>query len=123
MNDLTEKRCTPCEGGIPSLSLTEANQLLKQLNAEWIIITNGKEIQRKFNFKNFYHTMGFVNAIAWIANQEGHHPDIELGYNYCHVRYSTHAIQGLSENDFICAAKIDALLITTKTEVSCSLKS
>jgi len=67
-------------------------------------------IYREFTFKNYYKTMAFVNAVAWIAHQENHHPDLSVGYNRCLVRYSTHAIQGLSENDFICAAKVDALM-------------
>ena len=72
--------------------------------------TDAKQIHKDFKFKGFNATTGFVNAVAWIANQEGHHPDLEVGYNHCLVRYTTHAIGGLSENDFICAAKIDKLL-------------
>ncbi|MGD9387555.1 MAG: 4a-hydroxytetrahydrobiopterin dehydratase, partial [Gammaproteobacteria bacterium] len=68
------------------------------------------EIRRDFRFKGFNRTMGFVNAVAWIANSENHHPDLEVGWGHCLVRFSTHAIKGLSENDFICAAKVDALL-------------
>ena len=68
-----------------------------------------KSIRREWKFKNFYRTMSFVNAVAHIANAEDHHPDLEVGYGYCRVKFSTHAIGGLSENDFICAAKIDAL--------------
>ena len=70
----------------------------------------GGMIRKTFDFKNYYQTMAFVNALAWIAHREDHHPDIEVGYKRCHVRYSTHSIGGLSENDFICAAKIDALV-------------
>jgi 4a-hydroxytetrahydrobiopterin dehydratase len=70
----------------------------------------GQAIRREFRFKNFYETMAFVNAVAWISHREDHHPDLELGYNRCVVHYSTHAIGGLSENDFICAARVDALL-------------
>jgi 4a-hydroxytetrahydrobiopterin dehydratase len=108
MTTLTEKSCQVCEGGVPALSTKEAAVLLANI-PHWEILPSGKEIKRAFQFKNFYHTMAFVNAIAWIANQEGHHPDLEIGYNYCHVRYSTHAVNGLTENDFICAAKIDKL--------------
>ncbi|HAT8983211.1 TPA: 4a-hydroxytetrahydrobiopterin dehydratase, partial [Legionella pneumophila subsp. pneumophila] len=68
-------------------------------------------IKRAFSFKNFYETMAFVNAIAWIANIENHHPDLEVGYNYCRVHFMTHALNGLTHNDFICAAKIDKLLV------------
>jgi 4a-hydroxytetrahydrobiopterin dehydratase len=70
----------------------------------------GQAIRREFRFKNFYETMAFVNAVAWISHREDHHPELELGYNRCVVHYSTHAIGGLSENDFICAARVDALL-------------
>ena len=69
------------------------------------------DIRRAFSFPDFYHTMSFVNAVAHIANTEDHHPDLEIGYNYCRVRYQTHAINGLHDNDFICAAKIDQLAI------------
>lgn len=67
-------------------------------------------IVKVFTFKNYYHTVSFVNAVAWFAHREDHHPDISFGYKTCTIRYSTHAIGGLSENDFICAAKIDALV-------------
>ena len=83
---------------------------MKDLHGDWAIDAAGKEIRRIYSFKNYYQTMAFVNALAWVAHGEDHHPDIEVGYSRCHVRYSTHAIGGLSENDFICAAKIDALL-------------
>lgn len=67
-------------------------------------------IERTFTFKNYYHTLAFVNAVAWIAHQEDHHPELSFGYKQCRVRYTTHAVGGLSENDFICAAKVDRLL-------------
>lgn len=106
--DLTEKHCLACEGGVAPLTVQEAEKLLKKI-PQWQLNPTGKEIFRHYSFKNFYHTMAFVNAIAWIANQENHHPDLTVGYNYCHVHFHTHAIGGLSENDFICAAKIDKL--------------
>lgn len=106
---LIEKRCIPCEGGVPKLSIDDAKELLKKLDKDWALSSDGQRITRKFRFKNFDKVMSFVNAIAWIAEREQHHPDIELGYDYCNVNFFTHAIQGLSENDFICAAKIDAL--------------
>jgi 4a-hydroxytetrahydrobiopterin dehydratase len=83
--------------------------LLKQLDG-WTLADDAKMISRDYQFKGFYKTMAFVNAIAWIANSENHHPDLEVGYGHCLVKYNTHAIDGLSENDFICAAKIDALI-------------
>ena len=109
MNDLTAKHCKPCEGGVSAMSAGEAEKFLQQVPS-WSLSDGGKSINREFKFKNFHRTMEFVNALAWIAHQEDHHPDLEVGYNRCAVCYSTHAIGGLSENDFICAAKVDALL-------------
>ncbi len=107
---LTERKCTPCEGGTRPLERDKAEKLLAQIDDDWSIDEDGRTIRREFRFKNFYRTMSFVNAVAWIANREDHHPDMEVGYNRCLVQFSTHAIGGLSDNDFICAAKIDALL-------------
>ncbi|MBE0598933.1 MAG: 4a-hydroxytetrahydrobiopterin dehydratase [Desulfuromonadales bacterium] len=106
--DLNARHCQPCEGGMPPLGAEEAGQLLKQL-AGWELA--GGSIGKLFRFKNYGQTMGFVNAVAWIAQRENHHPDLQVGYNSCRVTYSTHSIGGLSENDFICAAKVDALLV------------
>ena len=110
MTRLTEQKCAPCEGGVEPLSAEAAGNLMTQLDADWALNDAASEIARTYKFKNYYQTMAFVNALAWIAHREDHHPDLEVGYNRCHVRYSTHAIGGLSQNDFICAAKIDALL-------------
>lgn len=109
MSKLSSMKCVGCEGGINPLTATEAETLLKDLHADWAITANGTTISRRFTFKGFRKTMEFVNAIAWIVNQEMHHPDLKLGYDYCEVLFTTHAIHGLSQNDFICAAKIDAL--------------
>lgn len=106
---LTRRQCKPCEGGVTPLTREEAQATLKQI-AGWALSDDGKAIYRRFQFKNFYQTMAFINAMAWIANTQDHHPDFSAGYNYCLVNYTTHAIGGLSENDFICAAKITALL-------------
>lgn len=108
MSELQSIRCVGCEGGIPPLTNEEVNFLLPQVK-DWEVSKDGKFISKRFSFKGFYKTMAFVNAVAWIANQENHHPDMEVGYNYCLIKYSTHAINGLSKNDFICAAKIDGL--------------
>ncbi len=108
MSELTAKRCVPCEGGVAPMDAGEARALLGKLN-DWELNDTGKEIARTYKFKNYYETMAFVNALAWIAHQEDHHPDLLVGYNRVQVRFSTHSIGGLSENDFICAAKIDAL--------------
>jgi 4a-hydroxytetrahydrobiopterin dehydratase len=107
--DLQNQKCKPCEGGTEPLSRDRAEKLLEQVPG-WQVSDDGKKIHRRFEFKGFYKTMAFINAMAWIANQEGHHPDFEAGYNYCLVHFTTHAIDGLSENDFICAAKLNALL-------------
>ncbi len=109
MTDLTQKACKPCEGGTKPLTATEAKALLEEIPG-WQLGKTANEIERTYEFKNYYQTMAFVNALAWVAHREDHHPDIEVGYKRCCVRYSTHAIGGLSENDFICAAKINALL-------------
>jgi len=109
MSKLTEKSCRPLEKGSSPLSAEQAASLLQQLHGDWQIQRQPPELQRTFKFKNYYHTMAFVNALAWIAHQDDHHADLEVGYNRCVVHYSTHSIGGLSENDFICAAKIDAL--------------
>ncbi len=109
MSDLSEKKCLPCEGGVAPMTTSQAEKLLRQVNG-WSLTDDGKEIFRDYKFKGFYKTMAFVNAMAWVANAENHHPDFEVGYNHCLVRFTTHAIDGLSENDFICAAKVNALL-------------
>ncbi|MBF0369325.1 MAG: 4a-hydroxytetrahydrobiopterin dehydratase [Magnetococcales bacterium] len=112
MTTLTSKRCRPCEGGIPPLKGEEAKLFLDQL-PPWQM--NGAEtwIERTFTFVDFHRTMAFVNAVAWIAHQEDHHPELTISYKECRVRFSTHAIGGLSENDFICAAKVEGLLLPT----------
>ncbi len=109
METLTSKTCQVCEGGTPALSSEEVDKLLKQVQG-WTL--NGAEnmISKTFQFKGYGKTMAFTNAVAWIANQEGHHPDMEVSYNRCTVNFTTHAVDGLTENDFICAAKVDALI-------------
>jgi 4a-hydroxytetrahydrobiopterin dehydratase len=103
---LAARHCIPCDKGTPPLSEAAADDLLRQLDG-WE--RQGPLIHKTFRFKNFHQTMAFVNAVAWIAHRQGHHPDLEVGYAVCQVRYSTHAINGLSANDFICAAQVDAL--------------
>jgi 4a-hydroxytetrahydrobiopterin dehydratase len=107
MTELNEKKCVPCEGGVAPLTLAEAQKLRAKLSPGWELAGDAKSIRREFKFKDFYRTMSFVNALAHIANLEDHHPDLEVGYGYCRAVFTTHAIKGLSENDFICAAKID----------------
>jgi 4a-hydroxytetrahydrobiopterin dehydratase len=105
--ELSQKKCKPCEGGTKPLNAVMVKGYLSQLPG-WELVKD--EIVKDFQFKDFYKTIAFVNAVAWIAHQEDHHPDLEVGYKTCKVRYVTHAIDGLSENDFICAAKIEKLL-------------
>ena len=109
-SDLSSKHCESCEGIGAALTAEQIKNLMPQLNKQWEVSADNRMIKRAFSFKNFYETMTFVNAIAWIANIENHHPDLELGYNYCRVSFFTHALNGLTHNDFICAAKIDNLL-------------
>lgn len=106
--ELAKSRCKPCEGGVAPLTPTEITQLLKQL-AGWEHDAQSGVIHKTYEFKNHYQAMAFVNAAAWISHREDHHPDITAGYSKCRVQYITHAINGLSTNDFICAAKLDAL--------------
>lgn len=105
--DLRRLTCT-ARAGAP-LSRAQAEQLLARVPG-WGLADAGGAIERSFRFRNYYETIAFVNAQAWIANREDHHPDLHVGYNRCTVRFSTHSVGGLSENDFICAAKINALL-------------
>lgn len=103
---LRDQHCRPRTGA--PLARAEAERLLAELH-EWVLDDDAGAIHRTFHFRNYYETIAFVNALAWIAHGEDHHPDLEVGYNRCRVRYRTHSVQGLSENDYICAAKIDAL--------------
>jgi 4a-hydroxytetrahydrobiopterin dehydratase len=109
-SDLVTRRCEPCEGGVPPLEPGAAEQLLRALHPDWSVTDDGKSIVRTFEFAGYHRTISFVNALAWIAESEGHHPDLTVHYGKVVVLYTTHAIGGLSENDFICAAKIDRLL-------------
>jgi 4a-hydroxytetrahydrobiopterin dehydratase len=109
MTDLSAKKCTPCKGDMPPLTAAEAAALLGQIHGDWKLADDSKSLKRSYTFKDFYRTMSFVNAIAYIANIEDHHPDLEVGYGYCRVVFATHSIGGLSQNDFICAAKLDRL--------------
>ncbi len=111
MTDLVNKHCQSCEGGVAPLNADQARVMIGEIHADWQLNDAGNEISRSFKFKNYYQTIAFVNALAWVSHQEDHHPDLEVGYSRCLVRYSTHAIGGLSDNDFICAAKIDALIL------------
>ena len=104
--NLTEKKCKPCEGGVPAMSKEQADELLKQVPT-WTI--KDWKVTKEFKFKNFVEAMEFVNKVAEIAESEGHHPDISISYSKVIIETWTHAINGLSENDFILAAKIDKI--------------
>ena len=107
--DLTAKHCAPCEEGLPPLSEEKENELIKQVS-DWILLRDGKhKIRRQFKFKNFKEAMIFVNKVADIANAENHHPDIYIFYNKVQLDLFTHTVGGLSENDFIVAAKINII--------------
>ena len=110
MNELARKKCVPCEGGVPALDAQAVKDLMRALHGDWKVAADGKSISRAFEFSGYNRTIGFVNAVAWIANSEGHHPDLEVQYQRCVVKWWTHAVGGLTENDFICAAKVDRLL-------------
>ena len=110
MTELSTLKCQACEGGVEPLTRNQSKAMLEKVDG-WKINEAGTIITRVFDFKGFYKTMAFVNAVAWIANQELHHPDFEVSFNQCVIHFTTHAINGLSENDFICAAKIDRLMV------------
>jgi 4a-hydroxytetrahydrobiopterin dehydratase len=103
---LATRRCAPLPKGTKALAPDRVAALLKEVPG-WE--RKGEEISKTYEFKNYYETMAFVNAAAWVSHREDHHPDLEVGYNKCRVRYSTHSVGGLSENDFICAAKLESL--------------
>jgi 4a-hydroxytetrahydrobiopterin dehydratase len=109
MSELVKKKCVPCEGNVPPLTPEAAAKLKEQLDPEWMVVDEAHLLTKQFTFKDFKETMEFVNKIAAIAEDEGHHPDLTVTYGGVTVELMTHAIGGLSENDFIVAAKIDAL--------------
>jgi len=105
--NLARQHCRPCTAATQPLSQDQINTLLKQLDG-WA--QQGSVISKTFDFTNYHQAISFVNAVAWVSNHEDHHPELTVSYNKCKVEYTTHAVNGLSENDFICAAKVDALL-------------
>src|SRR4051794_35373094 len=112
--ELIRKKCTPCEGGVPPLSAEEASSLLGQVEG-WRLTPDGRRIRREWTVKNFMAGIAFFDQVAALAEQEGHHPDLHLeGYRNVTVELWTHAIGGLSENDFILAAKINQVPIAVK---------
>ena len=110
---LADRKCEPCEGGVPPLAAEAATELLGALHDDWSYDEAASQISRLFSFPSFSRTIAFTNAVAWIATVEGHHPEMTVNYGTCLVMYRTHSIDGLSDNDFICAAKIDLLVADT----------
>tara|TARA_B100001142_G_scaffold190883_1_gene189973 strand:+ start:172 stop:519 length:348 start_codon:yes stop_codon:yes gene_type:complete len=110
--DLTKKKCVPCEGGVIPFDISEIHVYQKKVDG-WDILKNEKKIfhlHKKYLFKNFLDSQSFINKVGEISENEGHHPDILFGWGYAEIKITTHAIEGLSENDFILAAKIDQLI-------------
>ena len=111
MNDLLDKKCVPCEGGVKAFDISEIHKYQKKVDG-WQIIQNDNKVyllEKKFEFKNFLESQKFVNKVGEIAENEGHHPDLWHGWGYAKIKIYTHAIKGLAESDFILAAKIDKL--------------
>ena len=111
MTDLYKKKCVPCEGGVTAFDINEIHKYQKKVDG-WDVSKNKEEnffLEKKFKFKNYLESQKFVNEVGKIAEEEGHHPDIEFGWGYAEISISTHAIKGLSENDFILASKIDKI--------------
>ena len=106
MKALSDRRCKPCEGGVPPLGAAQITQYLKELKCPWEVVDNQK-IRREFTFKGFNEAMYFVNEVAAVAEGEGHHPDMHIYFKKVIIELWTHAIGGLSENDFILASKIE----------------
>ena len=112
MKDLLKKKCKPCEGGVIPFDITEIHKYQKKVDG-WDIIKDTNEIHflnKRFNFKNFLESQKFINEVGKVSEIEGHHPDIKFGWGYAKIEITTHAIKGLSENDFILAAKIDQII-------------
>ena len=121
MSDLLNKKCVPCEGGILPFDISEIHKYQKKVDG-WDVKKNTREIyflEKNFKFKNFVMSQNFINMVGEISENEGHHPDISFGWGYAKILITTHAIEGLSENDFILAAKIDQILMS---KMSCFRK-
>ena len=111
MSDLLNKKCVPCEGGVLPFDISEIHKYQKKVDG-WDILKDENKIYflfKKFTFKNFLESQKFINDVGQISENEGHHPDISFGWGYADIKITTHAIEGISENDFILAAKIDKL--------------
>ncbi len=110
MRKLSQQHCYSADAGLDQLKAAQIAELKPQLDDEWHLSENGLAIERLFRFSDYYETMAFVNAVAWIAHSEDHHPTMQVSANKCLLTWTTHSVDGLSMNDFICAAKVDDLL-------------
>lgn len=108
-DDLADRTCLPCQGGTAAMEAEEARRMMAQLT-DWTLSSDGTAITRRFTFKGFAKAVEMANLAAWLGNKQGHHPDIAFGWGYCAVTFNTHEAGGLTENDFICAARLDALV-------------
>ena len=111
MSNLKDKKCVPCEGGVIPFDISEIHKYQKKVDG-WDILQDTKKkffLNKRFNFNNFIESQKFIYKVGEISEDEGHHPDISFGWGYAEIKITTHAIEGLSENDFILAAKIDQL--------------
>ena len=112
MNELIKKKCLPCEGNAIPFDITQIHKYQKKVDG-WDVLKDKKKIfflNKKFEFKNFLESQKFINKVSSIAEEEGHHPEILFGWGYAEIKITTHSIEGLSENDFILAAKIDSII-------------
>lgn len=110
--DLSDKSCVPCKGGVDALAPDAAAKLMGQLNDGWVLADEGATLVRRLEFKGFAKAVYHANLAAFLADQEGHHPDVRFGWGYCEIEFTTHEAAGLTENDFICAAKFDRMIAT-----------
>ncbi len=111
MTELTSKTCAACEGWAPPLTEDKIAQMKSQLDPSWKMDTESKSLSRKFTFKGFAKAVYTANLVAFLSDKEGHHADVSFGWGYCQVTFTSHELGRLSENDFICAAKVDAAVI------------
>ncbi|MFT5548487.1 MAG: 4a-hydroxytetrahydrobiopterin dehydratase [Candidatus Azotimanducaceae bacterium] len=111
LRKIIDEKCSNNPDLAPKLTEQETIELLPAINDDWLLDSANQTISRNFEFKNYYQTMAFANSCAWIAHQNDHHPDMTVTYRHCNLSFTTHSVDGLSINDFICAAKVDTLLI------------
>jgi len=109
-NDMSEMSCEPCKGGIQAMGAKAASDMMDQLHESWVLAQGGSALVRRLEFKGFAKAVFHANLAAFLGDQEGHHPDIRFGWGYCEVEFTTHDAGGLTQNDFICAAKFDRMI-------------